>query len=77
MLNYEQVRVLGQGGYGKAVLAKRKSDGFLVCIKEIRLNQLSAKDKEEAQKEIKVLASLNHPYIVIYLRKLRDLEGAC
>ena len=72
MLNYEQVRVLGQGGYGKAVLAKRKSDGFLVCIKEIRLNQLSAKDKEEAQKEIKVLASLNHPYIVKYIESFQE-----
>ena len=35
MNNYEQIRTLGQGGFGKAILARRKSDKTQVVIKEV------------------------------------------
>ena len=72
MQNYDQVKVLGQGGFGKAILGKRKKDGYMVCIKEVRLTALSQKDREEAMKEIKVLAALNHPYIVKYIENFQE-----
>ena len=64
MNNYEQIKTLGQGGFGKAILARRKSDKAQVVIKEVRLTALSPKDRDEALKEVKVLSSLKYPYIV-------------
>jgi NIMA (never in mitosis gene a)-related kinase len=72
MQKYEQIRVLGQGGFGKAILARRKSDRTQVVIKEVRLTALGPKDREEALKESKVLASLKHPYIVEYSESFQE-----
>lgn len=72
MNNYQIIKELGKGGFGKAILAKQKSTGMEVCVKEIRLVGLSPKDKEETLKETKVLASLNHPYIVKYVEHFQE-----
>ena len=72
MQNYEQIKTLGQGGYGKAILARRKSDRKQFVIKEVRLTTLSPKDREDAIKEARVLASLRHPYIVEYTESFQE-----
>ena len=72
MKNYQQVKELGKGGFGRAILAKRKSDNFLVCIKEVRLSALGPKERDEAKREINVLKSLSHPYIVKYIEDFQE-----
>ena len=72
MNKYDQVKVLGQGGFGKALLVKRKTDNQQFVIKEVRLTSLGPKDREEAMKEVKVLASLKHPYIVDYVESFQE-----
>ena len=46
MQKYEQIKLLGEGSYGRAILGRRKSDGYNVCIKEIKISQLNDKEKE-------------------------------
>ena len=72
MQNYEQVKVLGEGGFGKAILARQKSDNKMCVIKEVRLSSLKQKDRNEALKEAKVLSSLNHPNIVKYITSFQE-----
>ena len=72
MQKYEQIKLLGQGSYGKAILGRRKSDGYKVCIKEVRLANLGQKEKDDAMKEIQVLSSLDHPYIVKYIESFQE-----
>ena len=72
MQKYEQIKLLGQGSYGKAILGRRKSDGYKVCIKEVRLANLGQKEKHDAMKEIQVLSSLDHPYIVKYIESFQE-----
>lgn len=72
MNKYEQIRVLGEGGYGKAILCKRKSDSNLFVIKEIRLSSLSPNDREEAMKEAEVLSSLHSPFIISYIESFQE-----
>ncbi|KAH0786408.1 CAMK family protein kinase [Histomonas meleagridis] len=72
MQKYEQIRSLGQGGYGKAILAKNKENKQMFVIKEVRLTALSPKDREDALKEAKVLSSLKHPYIVEYTESFQE-----
>lgn len=72
MNKYEPIRVLGQGGYGKAILVKRRNDGKLFVIKEVRLTALSPRDREEATKEAKVLSSLHSPFIVSFEESFQE-----
>ena len=72
MNKYEIVETLGQGGYGKANLVRRKTDKKLFVEKEVRLTSLSQKDREGAIQEAKLLASLRHPYIVEYEESFQE-----
>lgn len=72
MNKYEPIRVLGQGGYGKAILVKRRSDGKNFVIKEVRLTALSPHERDEATKEAKVLSSLHSPFIVSFEESFQE-----
>jgi len=72
MNNYEQIRCLGEGGYGKAILFRRKSDNSHVVIKEIKFSSLNAKDKQDALNEVAVLSALKHPNIVEYIESFQE-----
>ena len=67
MDKYTKIRVVGKGAFGAAVLVQarnRPSEQFIV--KEVDMSRLSAREREEAKKEIKLLASFKHPNIVRY-----------
>lgn len=66
MEKYTQVRTIGQGSFGKAILVRNTADGKLYVMKQINVTQMSRKERDEALNEIKVLSALNHPNIVTY-----------
>ncbi len=55
-----------KGAFGTAVLYRKKSDGLLVVLKEINMNDLSASERQLAINEVKVLKILNHQNIISY-----------
>ena len=63
---YELVRELGRGGSSTVYLARRADDLFekLVAIKLLNRLSHSEEDFRRFQREIQVLARLEHPYIV-------------
>lgn len=74
MNRYTEIRVLGQGSYGKATLCKRKQDGKIFVIKEMRTANLSKVDRDAALNEATLLSSLNHPYIIKYEESFQERE---
>jgi serine/threonine-protein kinase len=66
--NYQMIKILGQGGMGTVMLARRVSDGRVVAIKtllpEVAVSEQSLK---RFMREIEVAASLRHPHIVSYI----------
>lgn len=66
MDDYEVVKTIGEGAYGRAVLCTHKESKSQVVIKEISMNNLSAKEQKEARKETNILGLLNHPNIIGY-----------
>ena len=72
MRGYEHIKDLGEGGYGKAILVRRRSDKKMCVVKEVRLSALSVKDRQEAAKEANVLKSLRHPNIVEYITSFNE-----
>lgn len=62
---YEQVRVLGAGGFGEVVLARHLGLDRLVAIKRIHAHALAGADAlERFRREGVVLAGLEHPAVV-------------
>lgn len=64
MHKYEKVKTLGEGGFGKALLVRKKTTRELLVVKEVRLGRMSQKDRKETFQEAAVLKSLHHINIV-------------
>ncbi|KAK1786136.1 hypothetical protein P4O66_017569, partial [Electrophorus voltai] len=66
MEKYEKVRVVGRGAFGIVHLCRRRTDGALVILKEIPVEQMTRDERLSAQNECQVLKLLNHPNIIEY-----------
>ncbi|XP_019723785.1 serine/threonine-protein kinase Nek8 isoform X1 [Hippocampus comes] len=66
MEKYEKIKVVGRGAFGIVPLCRRRSDGALVILKEIPVEQMSRDERLAAQNECQVLKLLNHPNIIEY-----------
>mmetsp|Transcript_43743 Transcript_43743/g.70910 ORF Transcript_43743/g.70910 Transcript_43743/m.70910 type:complete len:666 (+) Transcript_43743:124-2121(+) len=62
---YTEIRKVGEGSFGKAVLVRTEDNGQLIA-KMVDVSKASRKEMEDAVKEGKLLAELRHPYIVRY-----------
>jgi NIMA (never in mitosis gene a)-related kinase len=69
---YSTVKVLGEGGFGTAILARNRANGSLVVIKKVSLSQLKASDRESAIQEARVLHSLHSPFIISYITSFQE-----
>lgn len=56
MHKYERGKVLGKGSFGRAVLAKKRSDGTQVVIKEVSMRSMKPAEREAAKQEAEVSA---------------------
>ena len=65
--NYEIVKVVGEGSYGKALLAKRRSDNLQCILKQINITKLSRQEAMFTKQEASLLSKLNHPNIVTFI----------
>jgi len=59
-------RKLGEGSFSEVYRVKRKSDGSVYAMKKVKMGKLSAKEKENALNEVRILASVNHPNVIGY-----------
>lgn len=65
MEKYKVIEKLGEGSFGRALLAI-DPDNELCVIKEIGISRMSCKEFDEAKKEVEVLSQMEHPNIVSY-----------
>lgn len=72
MEKYKQIKELGEGSYGKAILVQSRVDEKLYVIKEIRLYGVTEQERQDALKEVTVLKSLDNPYIVKYIESFHE-----
>uniref|UniRef100_A0A3B3Q7W9 non-specific serine/threonine protein kinase n=1 Tax=Paramormyrops kingsleyae TaxID=1676925 RepID=A0A3B3Q7W9_9TELE len=70
MNNYEVVRKIGEGAFGKAFLVKAKDGGSETecVVKEINLR----KEKEASRKEVILLSKMKHPNIVMFITSFEE-----
>eukprot|EP00039_Didymoeca_costata_P001766 m.54888 g.54888 ORF g.54888 m.54888 type:complete len:774 (+) comp10957_c0_seq2:421-2742(+) len=61
---YEELKEIGEGSYGRAILVRNRSTGRKCVIKQIKILGMTDKEKEEVKAEARILASLDHPNII-------------
>lgn len=73
---YTEIKKIGEGSFGKAILVQGKDGAKLVC-KMIDVSKASAKEQKDALQEGLLLASLKHPYIVRYRENFTESGWLC
>ncbi|XP_074186006.1 serine/threonine-protein kinase Nek5 isoform X2 [Rhinolophus sinicus] len=72
MDKYDVIKVIGEGAFGKAYLAKGKSDSKHCVIKEINFAKMPIQEKEASKKEVILLAKMKHPNIVTFFSSFQE-----
>ncbi|XP_069323352.1 serine/threonine-protein kinase Nek5 [Eulemur rufifrons] len=72
MDKYDVIKAIGEGAFGKAYLAKEKSDSKLCVIKEINFAKMPIQEKEASKKEVILLAKMKHPNIVTFFSSFQE-----
>ncbi|KAK9460159.1 kinase-like domain-containing protein [Lipomyces oligophaga] len=72
--DFEYIKVLGQGAYGKVLLVREISTGRLYAQKQLRKASMLVRTKlvEQTKTERAILESIRHPYIVKLFYALQD-----
>lgn len=72
--DFEVLRELGTGSFGKVRLVKRKDSDMLYALKSVGLSRLNQKEKDSALNEIRLLASISIPTVIKYEGSFFNLE---
>ena len=70
--DFEILSKLGDGAYSSVYKVRRLSDGQVYALKRVKMGSLSAKEKENALNEIRILASVHHPNVIGYKQAFID-----
>ena len=63
--DFEQIKVVGRGGFSRVVLARKKDTGRLYAIKILRKDSLIDQNQiSPILSERKVLEQLDHPFLI-------------
>lgn len=73
---FTELKKIGEGAFGKAVLVKNKEGLQMVC-KMVDISKASPKEQREALAEGQLLSTLKHPYIVRYRESFSDSGWFC
>lgn len=64
--NFEFLKVLGKGTFGKVILCREKSTAKLYAIKILKKEVIIQKDEvAHTQTENRVLRTTNHPFLIV------------
>ena len=70
--DFEIFDKLGEGAYSTVFKVRRRSDSQLYALKKVKLHGLKDKEKANALNEVRILASLRHPYVIAYKEAFVD-----
>ena len=66
---------LGDGAYSSVYKVKRIEDGQIYALKKVKIGAQTIKDKENAINEVRILANINHPNVVLYREAFIDNDS--
>ena len=64
---------LGDGSYSIVYKVKRKADDKIyICLKKVKLQNLSEKEKENSLNDVRLLASVRSTFVIFYKEAFID-----
>ena len=72
MENFIIINKIGEGAYSTVYTVRRKEDGQIYALKKVKIQSLSLKEKENALNEVRILASVNSPFVISYKESFID-----
>ncbi|CAK66501.1 unnamed protein product (macronuclear) [Paramecium tetraurelia] len=66
---------LGEGAYSTVYKVRRIEDNAEYALKKVNLTNLSDKEKQNALNEVRILASIKHPFIISYKEAFIDVNS--
>ena len=72
--DFEFLERAGRGASSVVFKARRKADGKVYCVKEIDMSAVVPEEEEQALREVQLLASFEHPYVIRYYDSFLDDE---
>jgi serine/threonine protein kinase len=76
MKNYERSGKIGQGSFGKIFKAKEKKTKKIVVLKEINLPGMRPASVKEAENEVFLLKTLEHPNLLYFIDAFKNRGNA-
>jgi NIMA (never in mitosis gene a)-related kinase len=64
--DFKILQEIGKGTYSKVFKVRRLLDGQLYALKRVFTHKLKAREKQNSLNEIRILASIDSPYVVSY-----------
>lgn len=71
---YEVVKSIGSGSFGQVYLVRNKFEGKNYVVKKIKTRDMSDKDRENTEQEVRLLQKMRHANIVAYKDSYIDRE---
>ena len=72
MENFKIIDKIGEGAYSTVYTVRRREDGILYALKKVKIQSLSQKEKQNALNEVRILASVNSPFVISYKESFID-----
>ncbi|KAM5288037.1 LOW QUALITY PROTEIN: serine/threonine-protein kinase Nek5 [Ctenodactylus gundi] len=72
MDKFDLIKIIGEGAFGSAHLAKGKLDSKYCVIKEVSVATTPIQDKEVPSKEVVLLEKMKHPNIVTFFSSFQE-----
>ena len=66
MEQFKIINKIGEGAYSAVYTVKRIEDGEIYALKKVNIKKLSKKEQANALNEVRILASVNTPYVIGY-----------
>ncbi|OMJ73927.1 hypothetical protein SteCoe_27269 [Stentor coeruleus] len=73
--NLKQLRLLGEGAFGKCYLCENSKDNSLWVVKQIDMSRMTPQEKREAYHEAKVMSAFDHPNIIKFKEVYTTTNG--
>eukprot|EP01052_Picozoa_sp_SAG31_P043788 SAG31_NODE_7412_length_1696_cov_1.253601_1_plen_200_part_00 len=70
--DFEFQEKIGSGAFGTVYRVRRKVDGNVYVIKKVKILTMSRKEQESAINEVRIMASLDSPYVIKYYDSFID-----
>lgn len=77
MHHFEIVSKIGEGSFASVYKVIRKIDGGVYAMKKIKLMNATQRDISNCLNEVRILASINSPYVIGYKEAVYDEESGC